>query len=377
MAKQTKLVVLFLLLSAIGAVGCTSSQTFTPAVRSGDTVQVTIGYRPGASRESTAVVIQDAAGTITRYEPGDSHIRTIVNLYPDPASVLLVGHETGQDLGANAVNLGDYANFLTSNDMDWFMTTVYFDLPDPMAIGTALVSVETHGVSDNAAQIPLEIIGNGGAPYGFGVKEWDPGVGERLDSLQRAEHYTARLVGLGAAYVAAMQVTFTHNPDVGVAYVANGRGDRRSVEWSDDGTRLKVMVSQAGQNTLIPKDFKLVIAGGITGLEVAEVRLYDALGQPVTGPGIKIDPRISGVDPLGPYTPGQPVTLAGEYLCYTCSAPYDTTIEVGSDSTGWQTATVTAATPQSLTFTMPATVPDGVIFLSRGQGVDSIAMRAP
>ena len=80
--------------------GCSGKQTFSTAVRAGDTVSHTVGMQTGVSRDNLTITFTPTTGGASiSYLPGDSAIRAVVNLYPDPVSRIIVGGETGQDLG--------------------------------------------------------------------------------------------------------------------------------------------------------------------------------------------------------------------------------------------------------------------------------------
>jgi hypothetical protein len=355
--------------------GCTGSMTLSQSVLAGDTVAVYIGKRPNATRENTMVIITDAAGAVTTYAPGDPHIRHVINLYPDPVSGLIVGNETGQDLGVDAVNLGVSLNSAIGPNRDWFETSVYIDLPASMALGLAGIDVLVNGELTNGTGIKVNIVGTGGVPNAFGIIGADPsGAANRMNSLQRSENYYLQLVGQGRPWV--IQADLTHDPDEahggsGAAYVVNPRGDRKSISWSDDGTHLKVMLTPVRNIQLLKKDFGFYVAGGVSGLVVDDLKAFDQEGNAMPGFSLAMAPKISGVTPAGPYSGGEQVTISGVGLCVTCTGT-DPELWVGADNTFWTSLAAASAAPNAVTVTLPTPIPEGVLWLGTTVGVDSV-----
>jgi hypothetical protein len=114
-----------------------------------------------------------------------------------------------------------------------------------------------------------------------------------LRALERVESRMVTFSGEMLPY--AIQVDFRHEPDrdsggTGKAHVVNPRGDIKNISWSSDGTHLRVALLPSGDggvgNLL---DFKFYIAGGVTGLQVEDVRAYDAEGNLLTGIAATLD----------------------------------------------------------------------------------------
>lgn len=356
--------------------GCTGSTTISQSVLAGDTVAAYIGMRQDATRDNTTVIITDAAGAVTTYAHGDTHIRHVINLYPDPVSGLLVGTETGQDLGVDAVNLGVYLNgSIGSNNRDWSMTSVYFDLPVSMALGEASITILVNGEHSGSTGIKVNIVGTGGVPNAFGILGSDPsGAANRMNSLQRSEHYYLQLVGQGRPWV--IQAELSHGPDeahggTGMAYVVNPRGDRKNISWSDDGTHLQVLLSPARNVQLLKKEFGFYVAGEVTGLVVDQLKAFDQEGNEMPGFSLAMAPKITGVTPAGPYSGGEQITISGVGLCVTCTGS-DPDVWVGADNTSWTSLAADSATPNSVTATLPTPLPEGVLWLGTSVGVDSV-----
>ena len=355
--------------------GCTGPTTLSQSVLAGDTVAVYIGKRPNASRENTTVIITDAAGAVTTYAPGDPHIRHVIDLYPDPVSGLIVGNETGQDLGVDAINLGVSLSSVIGQSRDLFETSVYIDLPATMALGEATIAVLVNGEYNGSTDIKVNIVGTGGVPNVFGIVGTGPsGAANRMNSLQRSENYYLQLVGQGRPWV--IQADLTHDPDEahgggGAAYVVNPRGDRKSISWSDDGTHLKVMLTPVRNVQLLKKDFAFYVAGGVSGLVVDDLKAFDQEGNAMTGFSLAMAPKITSVAPPGPYSGGEQITISGKGLCVACTGS-DPELWVGADNTSWTSIAADSATPNTVTASLPTPVPEGVLWLGTTVGVDSV-----
>ena len=283
---KTKICLYLLLTGAALLSGCGGMRTFHEYARAGDTVALAAGWKHDFARDKITVTITPAAGAPQVYAPGNPAIRAVVNLYPDPISSLVVSQKTRQDLTPYARTYGDslIAAF-TTNDRDWYETTVFLDLPVTLTTGLATIDI----VSDQGetASSTLDIIPGTGQPNTFDAVWMGPLEDFQLAGLERIPHYIISFGGATVPY--AMQLAFTHAPDAshggaGVAHVANPRGDLKSLVWNDNGTNLKVLLRPAkttDNNSL--KDCKFYVAGGITGLAVNSVQAFDANGATVAG----------------------------------------------------------------------------------------------
>ena len=293
---------LFMILPLLGwLAACVGTQTFTPAARPGDTIALAVGWQKNLARQNVTVTITDALGAVTTYVPNDTHVRGIVNMYPDPASRAIVGTMTNQDLGYQATNTGNLVNGFVTNaptgehDNDWWQTTMLLDLPTTLATGTATIAIaDSAGASIQASNITV-VPGTGGsngfqvyAPWGGALSllsTWPPLLG----SMERADRYTVTFStyqDVNGHYVIphSMQIQFTHTPNVGKTWVVNPRGDIKNVIWRDDGTHLTVILTPTQGTTLTQMlDYKFYLAGGITGLIQTGLKAYDVNGNPMMG----------------------------------------------------------------------------------------------
>ena len=293
MAKR--LVVIF---SVLLMVGCAATKTFNQYALSGETVAIATGYQPDWSRDNISVWVEDPKGSDNwvQYPANDPRIRAVVNFYPDPLSSIVVSNRTAQDITPFSESYGSNTNIFTGGDRDWFQTVVFFDLPDPMTIGTASVYVEEVANTSNFVDTTVDILGTGGSPHQFGTDAGGPLQRVHLASLERASHYTVTLSGTGAV-PHAVQLDFTHDPDAdnggaGKAYVVEPISGVKNISWTDDGTKLRVVVLPADGNTPTSfEDFKFYVAGGITNL------------APSTAPGSTLAFNINGGDVTGVSSP--------------------------------------------------------------------------
>ncbi len=299
--KLTRTWLLMILLALMSSViGCAGTQTFTPAARAGDTVAVPVGWQKTLSRENLTVTITPSSGSPITYLPDDPKVRAIINLYPDPSSGLVVGTQTGQNLGNNDNTLGGLINGqITSKDREWWQTMILLDLPASLPTGLATISfVDSAGASVWPANVEI-VAGTGNSNlfnvyYPWGGSSYDlltqyPGA---LKSLERAARYTVTfntyLDANGLEVIPhAVQVEFTRTPTVGKPWVINPRGDIKNVVWADDGTNLKAIVTPTKAITLEKKpgivQLKFHIAGGITGLTLTNLKAYDVNGNLMSG----------------------------------------------------------------------------------------------
>lgn len=105
--------------------------------------------------------------------------------------------------------------------------------------------------------------------------------------MERVAHFT---VGFsGSTIPVAIQLDLSHDPDVdhggsGRPYVINPRGDIKNVMWSDTGTAMRVLMTPAKMQPLSSfSDYKFYVAGGITNLNIVDLKAVDINGNDVAG----------------------------------------------------------------------------------------------
>jgi len=296
--------------------GCTGVQTFSHTARAGETISATFSYGRydlnRATRDNTVITIRDSAGVKTVYKPGDSRVKAIINMYPDPASYLIVAAETDQNFRSDEKRIASYIPNTGYARRDWNQMVAFFDLPETMAIGNALVTIKTD--DDYIATTDVNVVAGTGTSNSFDVKSSPSDFTslERLQSMERSPHHKVVLTG-EANSVQAIDLRFSHNADidnggVGKAHIVNPRGDITSINWSDSGTMLHVLVTPAKEAIKEPKQNLLFyIAGGLTGLQLSSMAAVDTDANPVFDVGISMSPLIYALSPTGPLPIGTEV----------------------------------------------------------------------
>lgn len=267
--------------------GCTATYTFTTAARAGNTVALATGWNQPVNKTNITAQFTDANGAVVTYNLGDPGIRTVVQLYPDPVSKLMVEYATGQSNGvalANGAAIGPYIDSgYTNHDADWNQTVVYLDLPTSLATGITNIDLSGPNGPLTSAPIKVNILDGIGTPNNFNVQGNGTASGS-LGLLQRRNYYTVTFTG--PTIPDSIQIDLTRPAGTAIPWVVNTRGDLKNVAWHDDGaTNLRVILSTShGVPLTDMKHFKFYVASGIplAGLlTVASVVAYDASGNPV------------------------------------------------------------------------------------------------
>lgn len=294
------LLVVMPLLGMLG--GCAGTQTFTTAARAGETVALAVGYQKTLKRANMTVTITDASGAVTTYNPNDPKVKGVVNLYPDPTSLAVVGTRTGQPLGVNATGIGSVINIQTSYDPEWWQTTVLMDLPTTVTPGVANIVIANNGTSFRPIKVEVLPATTTSSTNLFNVYSYKTGYGtinalpnypEAIHSMERADNSTITFSNINKDAAGndvvpySIQIGFTYASGVGKPWIINPNGDLKNISWSDDGAgNLKVIITTANGVTLdrILKQ-KFYIAGGITDLTrvPSSLKAYDINGTPMTG----------------------------------------------------------------------------------------------
>lgn len=296
--KTTRMYILLLLLPMLGGlVGCAGTIPLPASARAGDTIMLFAGWKQKFERESLTVTITGSDASVVTYQPGNPALRGVINLYPDPLSYLVVGTRAG--LNTDYRYASTYGSVISYNntqkDPDWWQTSIYLDLPTTLPVGTAQVSFSSsHG--ENYGPIPVEIIAGQGTPSTFSAAVLGPMQPVQMQSMERAPFYTVKFSG-GTVLPASIQVDLAHSPDssvggTGKTFVVNPRGEMKNLTWTDNGTNLRVLLLGSGdgttkdpylEGTYMWKYFKFYISGGVTGVQVQNVKAYDINGDLISG----------------------------------------------------------------------------------------------
>lgn len=282
----------------LGLAACAGMQTFTPAARAGDTVTLAVGWQQHLVRQNLTVTITGSDNVTTTYVPGDSRVRAILNLYPDPASYAVV--DTATKRSTNGYTIGNLINtFVTNNDNEWYQSSVVLDLPASLPAGTATITLTDSGGasfqpisvtilagvgSSNLFNIynpwgnPYTLLDKNSYPYAMQTFEREPGNTVTFASTPDANGNTV--------IPHSIQLQFSHTAGTGKTWVVNPRGDIKDIMWRDDGSIITVMLlSTRGSSLTQMLDFKFYLSGGIANLgPVANsLKAYDINGTPVAG----------------------------------------------------------------------------------------------
>lgn len=289
---------IFLVIVLMSLMGCAGHQTFNHLARSNDTVAVGAGWMQTFSRDTMRVTITDFNGTESIYAPGDTNVRAVINMYPDPASNIVVSRETGIDSAPFAEAYSGQINATyTGGDNDWWQTIVFINLADNMALGNANILIEsidpvTMQVVETASST-VEIVSGVGEAYPFSAKyPWGAPfnlTSDHLKSLERASHYQIDFNFIGGTEIpAAISLELTHDPDidnggVGRAFVVNPTSETKSINWVDNGTMAKAIilpVTSSGFSSLV--DLKFYVSGiANVDVDISNFHAYDQDGNEI------------------------------------------------------------------------------------------------
>jgi len=292
MPRLTVYTLVILALAVIS--GCEGTNTFHSNAHPGDTIAIGAGWKQYFSRDNITVTFHPSSGPDVTYNPDDPGIRAVVNLYPDPASSLVVSERTGQNLTTDALYLDStLGSAVTGGDRDWWQTVVFVDLPTTVADGIMTVTVSNPEGESASSQVYI-IAGLGNANR-FGTTFGQLQRSE-LTSLERLSNYLVTF-STPTTVPSAIQVDFTHDPDkdhsgTGRAHVVNPIGDVKGVNWHDDGSNLRVIMTPANSKPMdYMTDFKFYVTGGINNLSLVSVQAYDIDGEPINGVTANIEYR--------------------------------------------------------------------------------------
>jgi hypothetical protein len=297
---------LLLLLPLLGGlVGCAGTQTFTTAARAGETVALAVGYQKTLKRSNLTVSTKDANGNVTPYGLNAPQIKGVVNLYPDPVSIAVVGNRTGQTINGNAgaSTMGQTISVQTGQDPEWCQTTVLMDLPATAAPGVADIIISNNGTPLRTIHVEVLSSNTTSSSNLFNVYQSSTGTAtidvltgftEAVHSMERADNSRVTFNNTTVNPVTgqplvpySIQIGFTYNSGTGKPWVINPNGDLKSINWSDNGAgNLQVIITPANGVTLDRvQKLKFYIAGGITGLAQApsSLKAYDINGNLMAG----------------------------------------------------------------------------------------------
>ena len=280
MCRKIKILLLIISLSLFSA--CSGDKTFNDYARAGDTIAFAAGWKQNFNREDITVTITPSSGPLIVIPPGDPAIRASINFYPDPLSSTIISRETGIDMTTNAEL---YAHLLTANytsdDKDWYQTTVFIDLPQTLPIGTT--TIEVSNPQSVTATSKVEIVEGIGTPSTFTAENAQDLNLTMLNVFSRVQHYTIDFSGSVIPY--AIEIIMAHDPDstvggIGKAFAVNPLGYKKNLHWDDNGTNMKAMLMPVTNTTPDHiNDFKFYVTGNISNLSVSSVKAFDINGN--------------------------------------------------------------------------------------------------
>lgn len=285
--KKTILICLISLQSFL-ILGCTGVNTYPNKIKAGETATIGMGYLKNFSRDNTTVTITHATDFPVTYQPGDSGIRGIINLYPDPVSYLNVGTETNRKEEAFKFG-GDYGEILntlyTNDDKDWWQTIAFIDIPFWLSPGEATITL-TNSTGDSVSTL-TEIESGTATRDLFNVPILGALSEIQIESLSRSPHVEVSFTS--AILPHAIEVLLSHDPDMdnggtGRLHIVNTRGDIKNILWSDNGTQLKVILMPVGNKEFTHiNDLKFYIAGEIQNVVEVNTLAFDINGNSIQG----------------------------------------------------------------------------------------------
>ncbi|MFK5948129.1 MAG: hypothetical protein QM500_05095 [Methylococcales bacterium] len=286
MIKLYRPIPLLFLLSLLVLTGCAGLKSFNHTARAGDTIAIAAGWKHQFSRDQLTVTFTPSSGNDVVYLPNNPGVSASINLYADPASYMAVGYEIGENSQAYnfASTYGTVVSSYTDNSPDWWETVVFVKLPDTLPEGTANVSLVSSGSLGESWSVPIKIIAGTGSPHLFEAQSLPNGMqNEQRHTLERAPNFEVHFTGATSPH--AIQIDLIHDMGVGTPYIVNPRGDVKSVNWTDDGQNLRVLLNFTHENPLRTNigRFKFYVSGGVTGLQVQDVQAFDVNGAPVVG----------------------------------------------------------------------------------------------
>lgn len=280
-------------------VSCGGKSTFHEYARVGDTIAIPTGMQPNFNKDNITVTITPSSGPDIVLPATDPSIRAVVNLYTDPLASIKVSHEVGTDFTTSAQTYYQSVIFSAGLNKEWYQTTVFLDLPSnpvDLPLGMTQITV-SNGVDSFTSE--LEVIpGTGKANtffadiIGAGSFALQP---DMLDGLSRVEHNT---VSINSDNIpAAIEVVLSH--DAGSTYLANSLGSQKSMNWSDDGSNIKVIL-MASKDGIIEdmNDYKFYVTGTFSSLTCQSATLYDINGIELDEVSNNISVDLDGVQCL-------------------------------------------------------------------------------
>lgn len=271
--------------------GCAGTHTYTNTVLAGETAVVGAGWKHHFAQDNVTVTFTPEVGAPITYLPGDTAIRGIINLYPDPLSSLVISEQLQTDITSSSLQYANLMKTYTNGGNEWWQTTVYLDTPPGLPVGETTITITTPE-GETATSI-VNVVGAGGRPDSFIGEASGPLNRIMFQSMERLDHYVVEFTG--TTLPAAIQVDLSSS--LLTAVVKGKRGDLSTLNWREDGSgnyRVIIMPASQGSITSISDySFYVPIGGGVDGITTLSlngaVQAFDDTGSPISN----IDANIS------------------------------------------------------------------------------------
>lgn len=291
-----------LLVYVMASAGCTGTKTFTASARPGETIAIAAGWNQDITRNDLTVTITPQSGPRVTYSPGDPRIRTIVQGYVDPVSKLVVsdranvifpnaglpsydGSGSPPTYNQLAPNVTSLVRYQAGNSNNWFLTSVFIDLPTSLSPGVATVELTSPAMELTPPPTTVEVLSvEAGRSNTFQMSDF-AGLGAMIRAAERAPNFRVTFSGPADTIPHSIQIIFDRTLSAsGSPWVTHGRPDIVNISWSDDGSFLKVLLTPVtGNTTKLLSDFDFYVTGAVTSLRVNSVHAYDVNGTLLPG----------------------------------------------------------------------------------------------
>ena len=217
--------------------GCSGVKTFPETVQIGETAAIAAGWKRHFSRDDITVTITPEFGAPVTYNAGHPSIRSVINLYADPLSSLIVSDEKNTDITNSAQTYAQQVQFnYTEGDKDYWQTVVFLDIP-PISEGLATIQISNSNGETSSSTVNV-VQGSGtGTAFGFEATGIGALTDFQLQAMERVDHYVVSFTG--ATIPHAVQLDLAYSSLNG--YLVNPRGDLKNLSWTDTGSGYRVI----------------------------------------------------------------------------------------------------------------------------------------
>ena len=266
--------------------GCSGVQTYSNNILAGETAVVAAGWKHYFTQDNVTVTFtpdDDSGGPIDPYLPGDSRIRGIINLYPDPLSSIVLSQQTNNNITGSSLTYSDFVAGFTGGDKESWQTTVYLDTPTDLPVGNTTITITTP--EGETAESVVNVTGTGGTADAFHGGGSGPLTRTMFESMERIDHYVISFSG--DTVPSAIQVDLTAT--VLSTFIKGKRGDIATLNWSKSNDDYRVIITPTTQGSITDMSdfsFYVPIASGLEGITTLSmagpVQAFDSNGNTVS-----------------------------------------------------------------------------------------------